>query len=62
MGGSHPLLCLSPEVRNIIYTTNVIEPTMQLRNIIKSRDHSPNDDAAVKLLCLALRNIPMTGR
>ena len=30
---------------------------MQLRKIIKNRGHFPNDDAAVKPLYLALRNI-----
>ena len=42
----------------MIYTTNVIESLhMQLRKIIKNRGHFPNDDAATKLLWLALRNI-----
>ena len=30
---------------------------MQLRKIIKTRGHFPNDEAATKLLYLALRNI-----
>jgi putative transposase len=30
---------------------------MQLRKIIKTRGHFPNDQAAAKLLYLALRNI-----
>lgn len=30
---------------------------MQLRKIIKTRGHFPNDEAAVKLLWLALRNV-----
>jgi transposase-like protein len=30
---------------------------MQIRKIIKTRGHFPNDDAASKLLYLALRNI-----
>lgn len=30
---------------------------MQLRKIIKNRGHFPNDDAAIKLIWLALRNI-----
>jgi transposase-like protein len=38
--------------------TNVIESLhMQLRKIIKNRGHFPNDDAAIKLIWLALRNI-----
>ena len=47
-----------PEVRRVIYTTNAIESLhMQLRKIIKTRGHFPSDEAATKLLWLALRNI-----
>jgi transposase-like protein len=53
-----PFFAFPPEVRRIIYTTNVIESLhMQLRKIIKTRGHFPNDDAATKLLWLALRNV-----
>jgi putative transposase len=42
----------------IMPDTNVIESLhMQLRKIIKNRGHFPNDDAAIKLIWLALRNI-----
>ena len=42
----------------IIYTTNAIESlNYQLRKIIKNRGHFPNDEAAVKLLWLAICNI-----
>jgi putative transposase len=45
-------------VRKIIYTTNAIESLhMRLRKIVKNRGHFPSDDAATKLLYLALRNI-----
>lgn len=38
--------------------TNAIESlNMQLRKIIKTRGHFPNDEAAIKLLWLALRNV-----
>ena len=30
---------------------------MQLRNIIKTRGHFPNDEAAIKLIWLAPRNV-----
>ena len=47
-----------PLVRKVVYTTNVIESLhMQLRKIIKNRGHFPSDEAATKLLWLALRNI-----
>jgi hypothetical protein len=42
----------------VIYTTNAIESVnARLRKIIKTRGHFPSDDAATKLIWLALRNI-----
>lgn len=53
-----PFFAFPPAVRRVIYTTNAIESLhMQLRKIIKTRGHFPNDDAAVKLLWLALRKV-----
>lgn len=53
-----PFFAFSPAVRKVIYTTNAIESLhSQLRKIIKTRGHFPSDDAATKLLWLALRNI-----
>ena len=53
-----PFLAFPPEVRKIIYTTNSIESlNYQLRKIIKNRGHFPNDDAVIKLLWLAIRDI-----
>jgi len=53
-----PFLAFPPEVRKIIYTTNSIESlNFQLRKIIKNRGHFPSDDAVVKLLWLAIRDI-----
>ena len=53
-----PFFAFSPAVRKVIYTTNAIESLhSQLRKIIKTRGHFPKDDAATKLLWLALRNI-----
>ena len=52
-----PFFAYPPAVRKIIYTTNAIESlNMSLRKIIKNRGHFPSDDAATKLLYLALRN------
>ncbi|MDT1818532.1 IS256 family transposase, partial [Acinetobacter baumannii] len=52
-----PFFAYPPEVRTIIYTTNAIESLhMRLRKIVKNRGHFPSDDAATKLLFLALRN------
>jgi putative transposase len=53
-----PFFAYPMEVRKIIYTTNAIESLhMQLRKIIKNRGHFPSDEAATKLIYLALRNI-----
>ena len=53
-----PFFAYPLEVRRVIYTTNAIESlNMQLRKIIKNRGHFPNDEAATKLIYLALRNI-----
>ena len=53
-----PFFAFPPQVRRIIYTTNALESLHgQLRKIIKTRGHFPTDEAATKLLWLALRNI-----
>ena len=53
-----PFFAYPPEVRKIVYTTNAIESLhMQLPKIVKNRGHFPSDEAASKLLFLALRNI-----
>ena len=53
-----PLFAFPPAVRRVIYTTNAIESiNARLRKIIKTRGHFPSDDAATKLIWLALRNI-----
>jgi putative transposase len=53
-----PFFAFPPAVRKVIYTTNALESiNAQLRKIIKTRGHFPNDDAASKLMWLALKNI-----
>ncbi|MDR5784702.1 transposase, partial [Caballeronia sp. LZ065] len=53
-----PFFAFPPGVRKIIYTTNAIENiNSQLRKIIKTRGHFPTDEAATKLIWLALRKI-----
>jgi putative transposase len=53
-----PFLDFPVPIRKVIYTTNQIESiNFQLRKVTKNRGHFPNDDAAIKLLYLALRNI-----
>jgi transposase-like protein len=52
-----PFFVYPLEVRRVLYTTNAIESlNMQLRKITKNRGHFPSDEAATKLLYLALRN------
>jgi putative transposase len=53
-----PFFAFPQEVRRIIYTTNAIESlNSTLRTAIRSRGHFPNDEAAMKLLYLALRGV-----
>jgi len=53
-----PFFAFPPAVRRVIYTTNALESVhARLRKIIKTRGHFPSDDAASKLIWLALRNI-----
>jgi putative transposase len=53
-----PFFAFPPEVRRVIYTTNAIESVhAQLRKSIRARGHFPSDEAATKLIWLALRRI-----
>jgi putative transposase len=62
-----PFFAFPPEVRRVIYapkevplgdTTNAIESVnARVRKIIKTRGHFPSNEAATKLIWLALRNI-----
>lgn len=53
-----PFLAYPPEIRKVIYTTNTVESlNMSLRKVTKTRGSFPTDEAALKLLYLALRNI-----
>jgi len=53
-----PFFAHPPEIRKVIYTTNAIESlNMSLRKVTKARSSFPNDEAVLKLLYLALRNI-----
>jgi len=52
-----PFLAFPPEIRKVIYTTNAIESlNSQMRKVLKNRGHFPNDEAALKMLYLALKN------
>jgi putative transposase len=53
-----PFFAFPPPIRRVIYTTNALESVhARLRKILKTRGHFPNDEAATKLIWLALRNI-----
>jgi putative transposase len=53
-----PFFDFPAEVRRIIYTTNAVESLhMSLRKIIKTRGSFPSEEAALKLLYLALQNV-----
>ena len=53
-----PFFAFPPDIRRVIYTTNAIESVnARIRKAIKTRGHFPNDEAATKLIWLALRNI-----
>jgi len=53
-----PFFDYPEQIRKVIYTTNAIESlNSSLRKVTKNRNSLPNDDAAVKLLYMALKNI-----
>ncbi len=52
-----PFLSFPQEIRRMVYTTNAIESlNYQFRKVIKTKGHFPNEEAAIKLLYLALQN------
>ena len=62
-----PFLAFPPEVRRVIYTTNLIESmNNRLRKVTRNRGQFPSEQAALKVLYLAVRNLeefrsPNTG-
>jgi putative transposase len=58
-----PFFAFPPEVRRVIYTTNMIESiNYRLRKVTKTRGHFPTDEALIKLLYLACRDMGRTSR
>jgi Transposase, Mutator family len=52
-----PFLAFTDEVRQVVYTTNAIDAlNRQLRKASKTKGHFPSEDAARKLLYLAIQN------
>jgi putative transposase len=62
-----PFLSFPPEIRRVIYTTNLIESmNARLRKVTRNRGQFPSEQAALKVLYLAVRNLeefrsPNTG-
>ncbi len=55
-----PFLAYPMEIRKVIYTTNAIESlNSTLREAVKARGHFPSDQAATKLLYLAIKNLTL---
>jgi putative transposase len=53
-----PFFAYPEEIRKAIYTTNAIESlNNSLRKVTKTRNSFPNDEAAIKLLYMGLKNI-----
>lgn len=58
-----PFFAFPPAIRRVIYTTNALESVhARVRKVIKTRGHFPTDEAATKLIWLALRNITADWR
>ncbi len=58
-----PFFAFAPGIRKMIYTTNAVEALHRsLRKIIKTRGSFPTDDAALKLLYLAIKNAGLRWR
>ena len=56
-----PFFAFPPEVRRVIYSTNMIESiNFRLRKITKPRGHFPTDDALIKLLYLGCKDLDVT--
>ena len=53
-----PFYAFPEEIRKIIYTTNAVESlNMTLRKALKTRGAFPSEEAALKVMYLALRNV-----
>ncbi len=58
MRASTPFFAYPAEIRKVVYTTNAIESlNMSLRKVIKTRGSFPTEEAAMKMLYLALEHI-----
>jgi len=57
-----PFFDFAPQVRKVIYTTNMIENiNSQLRRATRNRGHFPSDEALLKVLYLACKEMGRTS-
>ena len=57
VGAVHPIQGFPPEIRKVIYTTNAVEsPNARFRQATRRRGHFPNEQGALKVLYLVIRN------
>ncbi|MGW7005888.1 IS256 family transposase [Streptomyces sp. NPDC054933] len=53
-----PYLAFPPEIRKVVYSTNLIESiNARLRKVTRNRGHFPSEQAALKVLYLAVREL-----
>lgn len=53
-----PFLAFPPELRRVVYSTNLIESiNARLRKVTRNRGHFPSEQAAIKVLYLAIRHM-----
>jgi transposase-like protein len=53
-----PFLAFPPELRRVVYSTNLIESiNARLRKVTRNRGHFPSEQAAIKVLYLAIREL-----
>jgi putative transposase len=58
-----PFFDFAPEVRRVIYTTNMIESiNSELRRATRNRGHFPTDEALIKVLYLGCKELGRTRR
>lgn len=58
-----PFFAFDPEIRRVIYTTNAVDSLdRMIRKAIKSRGSFPSEEAAKKLIYLAIREHEKAAR
>ena len=63
LAGGDPVFAFDPAIRKIIYTTNAVESLNRvLQKTLKTKGAFPTEEAATKLIYLAIRNFEKGGR